>query len=208
MSTLTHVSAAGGPLKTRPRSKLPSKMPMSLPSSLHQLTSWKCMKTLLSTPWLGRWPLVTPTSPPVQSGISLLKGRFTTVWHVTSRSVQNVIKYAVHVAAFETLLTWPRDFGQHAPRLCLWVCCTHMCSHTWKELHIMLRARNAKMKKTVWLSESTVKRPDQHVFYSEFGWILHITLFLLVVHFFPSIRKVLLFFFFLLWQSHGLCIKI
>lgn len=48
----------------------------------------------------------------------------------TSRSVQNVIMYAVHVAAFETLLTWPRDFSQHAP--CLWpmgVLHTHMPTH-------------------------------------------------------------------------------
>ena len=83
--------------------------------------------------------------------------------------------YAVHVATFETLLTWPRDFSQHAPRLCLWVCYTHTCPHTWEQLYIMLRARNAKMKKAVWLSESTVKRPDHMYFAVLFGgsFILH-----------------------------------
>lgn len=74
MSILTHVSAAGGPLKTRQQSKSLLRMLTNLLSSLRLRTSLKFMKMLLWTPWLGKWLLVTPISPPVLSGISFLKG--------------------------------------------------------------------------------------------------------------------------------------
>lgn len=72
MSILTHASAAGDPLKTRPPSKSLWRILMSHLCSPHQLTSWKSMKMLLSTLSLDKWLLVTLISLLVLSGISLI----------------------------------------------------------------------------------------------------------------------------------------
>lgn len=71
MSTSTRDSVAGGPSKTRPRSKLSWRMPMSLLSSLHPPISSKFMKTPPWTPWLGKWPRGTLISLPALSGTCL-----------------------------------------------------------------------------------------------------------------------------------------
>lgn len=81
----------------------------------------------------------------------------------------------------------------------------HTHAHTTRQL-CNAWARNAKMKKAVWLSESTVKRPDHMYFLQCFSVDPYITLFLLVVHLFLASEKYC-YFFFLLWQSHGLSYK-
>lgn len=99
------------------------------------------------------------------------------------------------MAAFETMFT------------CLCVCVVHTC----EELHTMPRARNIKMKKAIKLSESLMKKPNRIYFAVHLGGSFMWYCFCLFVGFFSSVRKVLLFFFFLsfflLWQLQWIMYK-
>lgn len=127
---------------------------------------------------------------------------------MTGKLAQNAIKYTfnyikcISVAAFGTMLTWPRNFGQHIPCLCVCACVhgPRGCTHTSSKNHACTRpgARNIKTNQAIpafrefELNENT----KLHMFCSTFGWIFYITLVLLVCAFLflSSIMKVLLVF--------------
>ena len=125
---------------------------------------------------------------------------------MTGKLAQKAIKYTfnyikcIFVAAFGTMLTWPKNFGQHVPCLCVCACVhgPRGFTHASSESHIQCPEPGiSRQIKLFQLSESSSSMKTQNrMFRSTFGWIFYIALVLLVCAFLflSSIMKVLLVF--------------